>query len=234
VTRDKRPEKTIGIKEWPSADRPRERLLREGPAALSDAELLAILLRTGTGGKTAVDIAHAILTSAKGLRGIANRTPGELMRVAGVKEAKAVALLAAFELGRRVQGAHEGEQVVIAAPGDVARFMIPRLRDVRHEVFIVLLLDTRNGLIGSREISRGTLNASIVHPREVFKQAIDALAASVIVVHNHPSGNAEPSAEDIAITRQLVDAGKLVGIPVHDHIIVAGDAFTSLAERGIL
>jgi DNA repair protein RadC len=222
------------IKDWPADERPREKLLRRGTHALSDAELLAILIRTGTGRETALDLARNILTQQRNLRGIAGRSAVELMRMKGIGEAKAVELLAAFEIGRRVQGMNDDERIIVRSPEDVARFMIPRLRDFTREVFIVLLLDSKNGVKHEITLSTGTLNASLVHPREVFKAAIDHLAASVIVVHNHPSGNREPSREDVEITKQLVEAGKIVDIPLHDHIIVGGDGYTSFAERGLL
>lgn len=220
------------IKDWPVGERPREKLLQRGAEALSDAELLAILIRVGSGNATALDLARKILVQEKTLRGIAGKTAQELMRLKGIGEAKAVELLAAFEIGRRVQGMNGGERLVVRSPEDVARVMVPRLRDKKYESFWVLLLDSKNGLMHDEELTIGTLNASLVHPREVFKLAIDRLAAAVLVVHNHPSGNREPSTEDITVTRQLVEAGKIIGIPLHDHIIVAGDSYTSLAERG--
>jgi DNA repair protein RadC len=222
------------IKDWPTDERPREKLLRRGAHALSDAELLAILIRSGTGTQTALDIAKNILTEERTLRRIAGKTAPELMRSEGIGVAKAVELLAAFEIGRRIQGTREEEKIIIRAPEDVARLMLPKLRDLAHEAFFVLVLDSKNGLKREERVSSGTLNASLVHPREVFKIAIDYVAASIIVVHNHPSGNKEPSREDIDITRQLAEAGKVVGIPLHDHVIVAGDEFTSFAERGLL
>jgi len=222
------------IKDWPADERPREKLLRRGTHALSDAELLAILIRTGTGKETALDLARNILAQQRTLRGIAGKSAVELMRMKGIGEAKAVELLAAFEIGRRLQGMNDEERIVVRSPEDVARFMIPKLRDFTHEVFIVLLLDSKNGVKHEVKLSSGTLNASVVHPREVYKAAIDHLAASLIVVHNHPSGNREPSREDLEITKQLVEAGKIVGIPLHDHLIVAGDGYTSFAERGLL
>jgi DNA repair protein RadC len=222
------------IKDWPADERPREKLLHQGAHALSDAELLAILIRAGTGKLTALDLAKKILSEERTLRGIAGRSAVELMRMKGIGEAKAVELLAAFEIGRRIEGKPDEERLVVRSPEDVAHMMIPKLRDRHSEIFIVLLLDARNGLKREVELSEGTLNASLVHPREVFKPAIDHLAASIIVVHNHPSGNREPSREDLEITKQLVEAGKIIGIPLHDHIIVAGDKYTSLAERGFL
>jgi DNA repair protein RadC len=222
------------IKDWPTGERPREKLLHRGPHVLSDAELLAILIRTGTGKHNALDLARKMLSQEKNLRGIAGKTAAELMRLRGIGEAKAVELMAAFEIGRRVQGQNQEEKLIVRSPEDVAQLMIPKLRDRTNEVFIVLVLDSKNGLKKEVELTEGTLNASLVHPREVFKAAIDHLAASVIVVHNHPSGNQQPSNEDIEITRQLVESGKVVGIPLHDHIIVAGDGYTSFAERGLL
>jgi DNA repair protein RadC len=222
------------IKDWPEDERPREKLLRQGASVLSDGELLALLIRSGTGKETAIDLGRRILTEQRSLRNIAGMSANELMRIHGIGEAKAVELLAAFELGRRVQGAKLEDRTTIRSPEDVFRVLQPRLRDLKKEVFYVLLLDSKNGLQREQEVTSGTLNASLVHPREVFKPAIDFLAASVIVVHNHPSGNPEPSAEDKEITKQLVEAGKILGIPLHDHIIIAGNGYTSLAERGLL
>ncbi len=222
------------IKDWPAAERPREKLLQRGAAALSDTELLAILIRVGSGKSTAFDLARKILVQEKNLRGVAGKTAQELMRLKGIGEAKAVELLAAFEIGRRIQGMNNELKTIIHSPEDIARIMIPRLRDRKSESFWVMLLDAKNALMHEEELTTGTLTASLVHPREVFKRAIDRLAASVIVVHNHPSGNREPSSEDVNVTRQLVEAGRIIGIPLHDHVIVAGDSYTSFAERGLL
>jgi DNA repair protein RadC len=222
------------IRDWPSEERPREKLLRHGSHLLSDAELLAILLRSGNGVSTAVDVARGILSRHRSLRVVAALSPQELMRVRGIGMAKAVELTAAFEIGRRVEASPDETRLYIRSPEDVAELLVPQLRDLHNEVFVVLHLDAKNGLKHQQRLSVGTLNASLVHPREVYKSAIDHLAASIIVVHNHPSGNHEPSNEDIEITRQLVEAGKIVGIPLHDHIIIAGRRYTSLAERGVL
>lgn len=224
----------LSIKAWPAEERPRERLLRLGAQALSDAELLAILIRDGTREQTALDLARAVLAQARNLRGLAARNARELTRLKGIGDAKAVALLAALEIGRRIEAFEDPETCVLRTPADVAGRMIPMLRDRPTELFYVLALDAKNGLKAEVELSRGTLNASLVHPREVFKAAIDNIAASIIVVHNHPSGSPDPSREDIEITRQLVDAGKIVGIPLHDHVIVAGNSYTSLAEKGVI
>jgi DNA repair protein RadC len=156
------------------------------------------------------------------------------MRIRGIGPAKAVELIAAFEIGRRMQAEPDEVRPIIRSPEDVARHMVPLLRDRTNEAFFVLLLDAKNALRSKVEITSGTLNASLVHPREVYKVAIDQRAASIIVVHNHPSGNPDPSREDTEVTRQLAEAGRIVGIPLHDHLIVAGDRFTSLAEKGLL
>jgi DNA repair protein RadC len=222
------------VKEWPSGERPREKLLGKGPSALTEVELLALVLRTGTGNSTALDLAREVLSSGRSLRVLGTRTPGELMRIRGIGPAKAVELIAAFEIGRRAQAEPDEEWPIIHSPEDVARYMVPLLRDRTNEVFFVLLLDSKNALRSKVEITSGTLNASLVHPREVYKVAIDQRAASIIVVHNHPSGNPDPSREDTEVTRQLAEAGRIVGIPLHDHLIVAGDRFTSLAEKGLL
>lgn len=219
---------------WPTEERPREKLARHGPGSLTDAELLAVLLGCGSGEHSALDLARGLLAGGGGFRDIARRNAAELTRLHGIGPARAAGILAAFEIGRRLQSQGNGNRQVIRTPGDAARLLVPRLRDLRQESFIVLVLDANNGVIAEIELSRGILNASIVHPREVFKSAIDRLGAAVIVAHNHPSGNPEPSREDIDITRQLSDAGKVVGIPLHDHLIIAGNGYTSLAERGHL
>jgi DNA repair protein RadC len=209
----------VRIKDWPPEERPRERLLRLGPGALSDTELLAILIRAGTRERTALDVARSILAEVRTLRGLAARNAQELIRINGVGYAKAVELLAAMEIGRRIEAFEDSARCIIRTPTDVAHRMIPLLRDRPTEVFYVMMLDAKNGL---------------VHPREVYKAAIDNTAASIVVVHNHPSGNPEPSREDIEITRQLAETGKIIGIPLHDHVIVAGNAYTSLAEKGVV
>lgn len=232
--RDGRVRESPTIKQWPARERPRERLIASGAAALADAELLALLIRSGSRSGSALDLARRLLADQGSLRSLSACGVREITRVRGIGTAKAAEIAAAFEIGRRVQAEPPAERLVLRTPEDVARRMIPRLRERRVEVFVVLMLDARNAVKGEVEISRGTLNASLVHPREVFKAAIDCLAAGIIAVHNHPSGNAEPSSEDLEITRQLAETGKIVGIPLHDHLIVAGDQCTSLAERGML
>ncbi len=222
------------ITSWPARERPRERLLRSGPSALTDAELLAIVLRTGSRRQNAVELARSVLENARSLRGLGRLSLFDLVALCGVGRAKAAGIVAAVELGRRVQAAGDEETPVLRTPADVAQRMIPALRDRDCEVFVVLILDARNALQAEVEISSGTLTASLVHPREVFRAAIERRAASIIAVHNPPSGNPEPSREDLDITRQLAGTGRVIGIPLHDHLIVAGTRYTSLAERGLL
>ena len=222
------------ITEWPHEERPREKLLHAGPESLSDAELLAILIRTGVQQVTAVDLAKTLLTEFRSIEDLATRSLQELRQYKGLGGAKAVGIVAAFELGRRASARRGADRPRISSPEDVLRSYQSLLRDLQHEIFKVLLLDSGNRLLRDVTISSGTLNSSLVHPREVFRPAILEPAASIILLHNHPSGNPEPSAEDIQITRQLFDASKIIGIPIHDHIIIAIEKYASFAERGLL
>jgi DNA repair protein RadC len=222
------------IKQWPEGERPREKLAAHGPETLSDAELLAILIGSGVGKITAVDLAKTILSEYRSLRGMASLTYGDFSRFKGIGLARAITITAVFEIGRRVSIPLENQEESLTGPEDVVQRFSPKLRDQRQELFIVALLNSSNKLIRDVIVTKGLLNSSLTHPREVFRQAILESSASVILLHNHPSGNPEPSQEDIAITKQLVEAGKIIGIPVHDHVIIAGDRYTSFAERGLL
>ena len=221
------------ITRWPKQERPRERLLEHGPQHLSEAELLGILLGKGMRKKTAIDLARELLDRYESLQKLFSRSPSELKAIKGIGSAKAATLSAAFELVRRIQSQKE-EKVSFRKSADVARCYLPLMRDLRKEVFKVLLLNRANRLIKEVLISEGTLDASIVHPRDVFHEAILEPAAGVILIHNHPSGNPNPSEEDIRITKQLVEAGRLLGIKVYDHIILAGETYRSLADDGLL
>lgn len=222
------------IKDWPESERPREKILNNGAASLSDAELLAVLIRSGSGKITAVDVAKKMLSDFQTLNSLVARSIPELKKYKGIGNTKAVTLAAAFEFGRRVAASWDEKKFRVLSPQDVANKYLPSLRDTKQEIFKVLLLDSANHLLKDVEITRGTLNSSLVHPREVFRAAITEPAAAIILLHNHPSGNPEPSADDIQITKQLVEASKIIGIPVHDHIILGGNSFVSFAERGIL
>jgi DNA repair protein RadC len=216
----------------PGADAPRERLAALGPEALSDAELLALLLRTGAAGLSAREAAQALLRRHGGLRGLSRAALADLRGQTGVGEAKAAALLAAFELGRRIASTRLRPGDAIRSPGDVHRHFHPLLRDAPHERFLVLLLDGRHRVIRPVLTSQGTLTASLVHPREVFAPALREPAAAVVLVHNHPSGDPTPSREDREVTARLAAAGELLGIPVLDHVVVAEHGYVSLREDG--
>jgi DNA repair protein RadC len=213
-------------------DRPRERLFQLGPEALTDAELLALLLRTGGGGESALETAVRVLTEHAGLAGLARCEAHELMRCRGLGPAKAASVYASLEVGRRVAGRRLQEGTPIRDPADVYRHFHPRLRDAQQERFLVLLLDGRHRLIREELVSRGTLTASLVHPREVFRPALRSGAAAIILVHNHPSGDPTPSAEDREVTRRLARAGEILGVAVVDHVVVAERGYCSLREDG--
>jgi len=226
---------TQRIKEWPVTDRPRERLHEVGAAALSPRELLAILVGSGTEGRTAMEVAGDLLRGADGsLRRLAASAPGELARVRGVGPAVAARLAAALELGRRLAREAPEERPRIASPRDVYERCAPSLRDLRQEEFHILILNTQHAVLKELTITRGILDASVVHPREVFRAAVVESAAALILVHNHPSGDPMPSLEDREVTRQLADAGRLLGIPVLDHVIVGDGRYVSFVEAGLL
>ncbi|KPJ53364.1 DNA repair protein RadC [candidate division TA06 bacterium DG_24] len=224
------------IREWPEEERPRERLLTKGEGALSDSELLAIILRTGdaVGGLSAVELARNLLRRSGGLKGLDTMTATGLVKTKGIGPAKAAQVKAAVELGRRMQSGRLRRGRGFSSSNEVAEHFLPYLRGLRKEVFKILLLDARNRMIREETVSEGSLTASIVHPREVFKAAVEESAASVILVHNHPTGDPTPSKEDRAITRQLVKAGEIMNIKVLDHIIVGDGVYLSFADQGLL
>jgi DNA repair protein RadC len=222
------------IPEWPAGDRPREKLLRHGAAALTDAELVALWLRTGTPGRNALEVARELLTSFGSLRGIFTAGRERLCLTRGVGECRYALLQAALELARR----HHLEVLAAGPPLTSPRlagdYLVAQLRDRDHEVFCCLFLDNRHRLIGFEELFRGTIDGASVHPREVVKRALERRAAAVILAHNHPSGVAEPSRADEVITIRLRDALALVDIRVIDHVIVGDGTCVSLAERGVV
>jgi len=230
----KSPSRHLTISDWHPSERPREKILGRGAESLSDAELIALIIRSGISGMTALELSHSLMTQFGGLHRLTSRNVREISRVRGMGPAKSAGLLAAFEIGRRAVSIKQAERTTVNSPIDVGRIFGPRMRHLKHEVFIVLLLDSANHLLRDVTVSTGILNSSLVHPREVFNPAILEPAAGVILLHNHPSGNPEPSGEDLKITRQLVEAGKILGIPVHDHVIIAGPEATSFAERGVI
>ena len=228
-------DKKLGVKDLPLDDRPREKLLLRGAQNLSDAELVAILLRTGKKGKSVISIAQEILIKEGNLSSLASKSIESLVKNEGIGNDKAATLLAAFEISRRIQSQSKWfSNKKITSPQDIADIFVPLLRDEVKERFIVVCLNSANKIIKFEIISIGNLNSSIVHPREVYKVAIDSLAASIILIHNHPSGNTEPSNEDISITRKIVEAGKIIDIPVFDHLIIAGNNYVSFVEKRLI
>lgn len=206
-----------------------------GPQNLTDAELLAILLRTGTKGKSVLSIAQEIINKEVNLTVLASKSLDSLTKIPGIGKDKAATLLAAFELSRRIQSQSKlFSNKKISSPKEIAEIFIPLLRDELKEKFIVVCLNSANRIIKQETISIGNLNSSVVHPREIFKVAIDSSAANIILIHNHPSGNPDPSNEDISITKKIAESGKILDIPVFDHIIIAGNTYTSFVEKRLL
>lgn len=216
------------------ADRPRERLDALGSEALSDAELLSLLLRTGSRGADVLSLAARLLSMHGGLPGLARTSPRDLARSAGVGPAKSASLCAAVELGRRLAARRLAPGAAVGSPADVFQHFHPRLRHASQERFFVVLLDGRHRVIRHELVSQGTLTASLVHPREVFRPALRDAAAAVVLVHNHPSGDPTPSQEDREVTERLARAGEILGVPVLDHVVVAERGYSSLRESGVL
>ncbi|WP_038052015.1 DNA repair protein RadC [Thioalkalivibrio sp. ALJ1] len=223
----------MAITDWPAAERPREKLLERGADALSDAELLAIFLRTGVAGKSAVDVARDLLSRFGGLRPLLQADQAGFCAAPGLGAAKYAQLQAVLEMGRRHLAADLERGDALSSPAATRKFLAARLRDYPFEVFGVLFLDNRHRVIAFEELFRGTIDGASVHPREVVRRALHHNAAAVILSHNHPSGVAEPSRSDVSITRRLTDALGLIDVRVLDHLIVA-DEIVSLAERGEL
>lgn len=222
------------IRDWREDERPRERLLKHGANTLSDAELLAILIRTGAKSFSALDAARTLLEKYENVSNIATCDISQLKKIRGIGATKAITLAASFELGKRIQSGAFIFDKPMNNPDDIANYYIPKFRGARKETFKTLLLNSSNIIFREVLISEGTLSASIVHPREVFRIAITESAAGIILMHNHPSGNREPSREDITVTKQLVEAGKLIDIKILDHIIIAAESFYSFARMGLI
>ena len=222
------------IRDWPVDERPREKLLRRGPDALSDAELLAILLRTGVTGRNAVDLARELLADFGGLRPLLEAGRQPFCARHGLGEASYALLQAVLEMGRRYLQAELQHRDCLDSPATTRRFLASRLRHLPHEVFACLFLDNRHRVIGFEELFRGTIDGASVHPREVVRHVLRVNAAAVIFAHNHPSGITEPSRADIQLTRRLLDALALVDVRVLDHIVIGEGEGVSLAERGLI
>lgn len=222
------------IHDWPASERPREKLLQRGAAALSDAELLALFIGSGPRGQSAVDLGRRLLAEAGGLRGLLDREPSALVRLHGLGPARASLLAAALELGNRHLAAGLARGEALTAPERAGDYLARRLRGLPYEVFACLFLDTRHRVIACEELFRGTLDGAEVHPREVVQRCLTHRAAAVIFGHNHPSGAAEPSQADRAITRRLVQALALVDVRVLDHFVLGDGPPCSMAQRGLL
>jgi DNA repair protein RadC len=222
------------VHDLPLSERPRERLLKLGSEALSAQEILALILGRGIKGESVMVTSQKLLSRFGNLRGIANASVEELTQISGVGQAKAAQIKAAVELGKRLEGdADEGPKPMVKSPEDVVNIVKNRLKGKKKEHFLVLCLDTRNRLINCRPVSMGSLDTSIVHPREVFKEVVSSSAASVIFVHNHPSGDPEPSGDDVELTKRLVKAGEIIGIDVLDHIVVCDRSYLSLKAKNL-
>jgi DNA repair protein RadC len=214
-------------------DRPRERLLTGGAQVLTNQELLALIINSGTRRASSIDLAERLLSRWQSLRSLADASVEEIMQVSGIGTAKAASLLAALELGRRLM-AQQGEvRPAIRGAADVANLIMPRLRDLAWEEFLAILLNTKHKVIEVKTVSVGHLNGTLVHPRELFRESVRRSAAAIILAHNHPSGDPEPSSDDLALTHRLQSAGQLLGIPVLDHIIIGDNRYVSLRERGL-
>ena len=224
----------MSIRNWPTAERPREKLLKLGPHVLSEAELLGILLRTGTRGHSAIDVARSLLTEFGSLRGVLTADRDRLCTARGLGPARYVALQAALEITRRHYQQLMVAGSVLVNPGATREFMRMRLRDLRYEVFCCVYVDTHHRVIGFEELFRGTIDNASVHPREVVRQALMHNASAVILAHNHPSGVAEPSQADELITRRLQQALGMIDIRVIDHLIIGDGVCVSFADRGLL
>ncbi|PHD72659.1 hypothetical protein COF64_20565 [Bacillus sp. AFS043905] len=222
------------IRDYPKEERPRERFLQDGPQSLSNQELLALLLRTGSREESVLQLSGRLINSFKGLRLLKEASVEELTVIKGIGEAKAIQILASIELGRRINNLNDQDRYVIRSPEDGANYCMEEMRFLSQEHFVCLYLNTKNQVLQKTTIFIGSLNASIVHPREVFKEAFKRSAASIICLHNHPSGDPSPSREDIEVTKRLVECGKIIGIEVLDHIIIGEHKYVSLKEKGYL
>jgi len=222
------------MKDVPKEERPRERLLKYGASQLSNQELIAILIGSGTKHESVMDVANRLLIHFEGLKLLEEATIEEMTAIKGIGVAKGVTLLAAIELGRRIRQYVPEDRYIIRSPKDGANFVMESMRHLNQEHLIVLFLDTKNRIIHKQTIFIGSLNASIVHPREIFREAVKRSAASIICVHNHPSGDPTPSQEDIQVTKRLVEAGKIMGIELLDHIIIGNQKYVSLKEKGYI
>jgi DNA repair protein RadC len=225
---------TLMIRDFPQDERPRERFVQHGAQSLSNHELIAILLRTGTKDESVLQLSNRLLSHFEGLRDLKSATLEEITSIKGIGYAKAIQILTAVEIGRRVANLSFNERYVIRSPEDGAKYMMNDMRFLSQEHFVCLYLNTKNQVLHKQTVFIGSLNASIVHPREVYKEALRRSAASIICLHNHPSGDPTPSREDIEVTKRLSECGKIIGIDLLDHLIIGENKFVSLKEKGYL
>jgi len=227
-------EQSLMIRDVHTADRPRERLVNQGATSLSNQELIAIMLRTGTRQESVLHLANRVLNHFEQIQQLKDASIEELTSINGIGQAKAVQLLAAVELGRRLSSKQTDAKFTIRSPKDAASFLMTDMTSLKQEHFVVLFLNIKNQVLHRQTIFVGSLNASIVHPREIFREAVRRSAASIVCAHNHPSGNPAPSPEDIAVTKRLMEAGSIVGLELLDHMIIGDHQFISLNEKGYM
>lgn len=226
--------KNFTVRDLPKTERPRERLIKLGAEALSAQELLALIIGRGVAGKSVMNIAQEVLSKFGHIKGVGEATIEQLCEIRGIGPAKAAQIKACFEIGKRDELEPEQKKYTIDSPRALVKAIRALIKDKAKEHFKLVLLDSRNKIIDITNVSTGTLNANLVHPREIFKDAISHNTAAVILCHNHPSGDPEPSEDDLKITKQLVEAGKIMGIEVLDHIIIGQKSFTSFKEKGLI
>jgi len=228
-------DKKYTIKEMPINERPREKLIAYGPESLSNAELIAVIIRTGQGNSTAIDLANRVIgLDKRGIVHLAEASIDDLKQINGIGECKAAQIIAALELAKRIKKVNPYENIRILEPYQIAQILIEEMKFLTKEHFNIVLLDTKNQVISIENISIGSLNSSVVHPREVFKEAIKKSSNSIILAHNHPSGDVTPSDEDITITHRLIKSGDIIGIKVIDHIIVGNENYLSMKEKNYI
>lgn len=230
-----KPSDYVSIKSWAEEDRPREKLLLKGKASLSEAELIAILIGSGTPSVSAVDLSKQILQShSNNLNELAKLNVKDLMKFKGIGEAKAISIVAALELGRRRKESDQVKRPKITSSTSVFEIMKPALLDLKHEEFWIVLLNRSNFVLSKELISSGGVSGTLADPKIIFKAALDKLASSVILVHNHPSGNLKPSHQDVQLTKKMTESGRILDIPVLDHIIFTDDGYYSFADEGLI
>lgn len=227
-------EDNVRISDIPINQRPMERLVKFGPEDLTDSELIAVLLRSGTKGENVVSVSTRLLNTVGGLDGLINMNYDDIQKIKGIKTVKACQLIAVMELLKRFRTLRSQKEYKVTSPRDLALLLMNEMSSLSQEVLKLILLNTKNIVIGTKDVFKGSLNSSIVHPREIFREAVQRGSASIIICHNHPSGDPTPSKEDINITLRIKECGDIMGIGLLDHLIIGKDKFISLKEKGII